>query len=261
MTLRRHPSRRAFLARASAVAGAAAFLGACRESTEPAEDRPYARLTSRPTGTSQPIESGIHELGLDPQGRDGFFYVPKSYAASTPAPLLVLLHGGGQSDTAWRSDTVTTLMDQLGAVLLAPESGGDTWDFPLTNLYGPDVTFIDQALAVVFRRCNIRRDAITLGGFSDGASEALGLGVINGDLFSAVMAFSPGSFQVPWFRGDPRVFVSHGTSDDVLLPSWTRDFIVPELKRMGFSVEFVEYDGGHVLPVGVFEPAVRAYVA
>ena len=253
----RRLNRREFLAGAATGLG---LLAACRDETAPAVDESYARLTSRPHTPSQTTTPGYHELGLFPLGRDGFYYVPEGYDPAVPAPLLILLHGGFQTDDVWRGTAVKDLMDELGAVLLAPESAGETWDFPVSNLYGPDVTFIDDALALVFDRCNIKSSSITLGGFSDGATEALGLGVINGDFFSSVMAFSPGGFQVPWSRGTPRVFVSHGTSDQILLPAWTRDFIVPELRRMGLTVEFVEFDGGHALPLTVFEPAVRSYI-
>ena len=41
-------------------------------------------------------------------------------------------------------------------------------------------------------RCSIDRRRIAVGGFSDGATYALTLGVSNGDLFPAVIAFSPG---------------------------------------------------------------------
>lgn len=238
------------------------MVAACRDSSGPAfNEELYARLRSRPVTPTESTTPGVHELGLYPDGRDGFFYVPRNYDAEVAAPLLVLLHGGGASDAEWRNVHVFGLMDELGIVLLAPESGGRTWDFPQTNYYGPDVTFIDQALGVVFQHCHIRADAITLGGFSDGATEALGLGVINGDFFSSVLAFSPGGFQVPLFRGKPRIFVSHGTSDPVLDYSWTRDFIVPELKRMGLTVEFVEFDGGHTLSKAVFDPAIRGFAA
>lgn len=44
---------------------------------------------------------------------------------------------------------------------------------------------------------------VAIGGFSDGASCALSLGLVNGDLFTHVMAFSPGlvvADEGPWLR-------------------------------------------------------------
>lgn len=250
-------TRRTFLSHLTL--GASTIVAACRDAT--AVEPGYARLTARPVRSTSLVSPGYHALGLEPGSiRDGFLYVPRGYSVRVPAPLVVLLHGGGQSATVWQTPFVAGLMDELGVVLLAPESRAETWDFEISGVYGHDVPFIDAALSIVFERCNIRPDAITLGGFSAGASEALGLGVINGDLFSGVMSFSPGSLNVPTARGLPRVFVSHGTNDSVVDPTWTRDFIVPELGRMGLRVEFIQFDGEHTLPRSIFEHAIRSYV-
>ena len=49
-----------------------------------------------------------------------------------------------------------------------------------------------------------------------GASYALSVGLTNGDLFSDILAFSPG-FMAPAVRhGAPNIFISHGTQDTVL---------------------------------------------
>ncbi len=53
-------------------------------------------------------------------------------------------------------------------------------------------------------------------GFSDGASYALSIGLTNGDLFTHVVAFSPGFASPVTYTGKPPVFVSHGTHDEVL---------------------------------------------
>ena len=79
--------------------------------------------------------------------------------------------------------------------------------------YGPDVEFIDRALDWVSNRLTLDTRRLAITGFSDGASYALSLGITNGDLFTRVIAFSPG-FMVPARRrGKPPVFVSHGTHD------------------------------------------------
>ena len=51
---------------------------------------------------------------------------------------------------------------------------------------------------------------LVIGGFSDGASYALSLGLINGQLFRKVAAFSPGFVVTGEPEGKPRVFISHG---------------------------------------------------
>ncbi len=96
-----------------------------------------------------------------------------------------------------------------------------------------------------------------LQGFSDGASYALGLGRANGDLFRRVIAFSPG--VVPRSdtadHGTPGIFISHGHSDAVLPFNRTATETVPALRQAGYVVEFIEFDGGHTVPVDVADQA------
>ena len=120
--------------------------------------------------------------------------------------------------------------------------------------------FIDSALALAFRRCNVDPQRIALAGFSDGATYSLSMGVANGDLFNELIAFSPGYFAPPGTRGTPRVFVAHGTSDPVLSFAYTRDHIVPTFERAGYDVRFVEFDGGHTVTRAVAEEAMQWFV-
>jgi phospholipase/carboxylesterase len=53
-------------------------------------------------------------------------------------------------------------------------------------------------------------------GFSEGVSYVLSVGLPNGDLFTHVIAFSPGFASSAAYRGKLPVFVSHGTRDKVL---------------------------------------------
>ena len=84
-----------------------------------------------------------------------------------------------------------SLADEVGCVLLVPDSRGPTWD-AITGVYGGDVSFINEALSLVFGRFTVDPARVVVAGFSDGASYALAIGRINGDLFTRVVAFSPG---------------------------------------------------------------------
>jgi phospholipase/carboxylesterase len=142
-----------------------------------------------------------------------------------------------------------------GILLLAPDSRGVTWDL-LVDGYGRDVAFLDEALATVFERCDVGRVAVA--GFSDGASYALSIGLANGDLFSHVIAWSPGFMAPPDLVGRPRVFVSHGTGDRVLPIERCSRRIVPRLRADGYDVRYEEFEGGHVVPPSVVAPALDA---
>ena len=172
-----------------------------------------------------------------------------------PAPLIVLLHGAGGS-AAHGISLLRSFADERGLVLLAPDSRGGTWDVILDK-YGPDVEFLDSALERVFEGIAIDAEQVAVGGFSDGASYALSLGLTNGDLFSSVLAFSPG-FAAPAMRvGRPRLFVSHGDADRVLGVDACSRRIVPALRRAGYEVTYREFEGGHSVPAEIGREAVR----
>jgi predicted esterase len=122
------------------------------------------------------------------------------------------------------------------------------------------VAFIDEALRQVFRMHPVDPARIAVSGFSDGASYARSLGVINGGLFSHVLAFSPG-FLIPTGAEDrPKVFVSHGIHDDVLPIGPCSRRIVPALEAAGYDVEYREFDGGHVVPREMVDRAVARFL-
>ena len=196
---------------------------------------------------------GEHNLGLDAK-RDGLLYVPAGYARERPAPLVVTLHGAGGS-AARALSFLRPLADESNLLLLAPQSRGATWDV-IRGGYGPDVSFIDRALAQVFARYAVDASRVAVGGFSDGASYALSLGLTNGDLFTHVLAYSPGFAAPADKRGRPRFYVSHGTRDEVLPIEVCSRRIVPQLKEAGYEVRYREFDGPHTVPPDVARESV-----
>lgn len=210
-------------------------------------------LSARPGVPSAPAAPGLHRLGLD-SGRDALLYVPPAIASGEPGPLLLMLHGAG-GDGRNALGMMRPLADESGVVLLAPDSRGRTWDVIL-GAYGPDVAFIDLALAAAFDRCAVDAERVAIGGFSDGASYALSLGVANGDLFTHVLAFSPGFMAPPAQRGAPRIYVSHGTGDGVLPIDRCSRPLVPRLQAAGYDVLYREFAGAHTVPADVAREAV-----
>jgi phospholipase/carboxylesterase len=192
-------------------------------------------------------------LGLD-AGRDGVLYVPET--ADPGAPLLVFLHGAtGTGRTHLRA--VLAAVDRYGAILVAPDSRGPTWDLIVEGRFGPDVAFLDRVLDAVIDRVDADTGRLAIGGVSDGASYALSIGLTNGDVLPTVLAFSPGFLVAPYPTGKPRVFVSHGRTDPVLpIDSCSRSF-VPSMREAGYDVNFREFDGGHTVPPPVSDEAVR----
>jgi phospholipase/carboxylesterase len=166
-----------------------------------------------------------------------------------------MLHGagGGARDTLVNS---RPLADVTNTIFLAIDSRGVTWDV-LSGRFGPDIAFIDQALDWVFTRCAVDPTRLAIGGFSDGASYALSVGLANGDLFTQVLAFSPGFMLPPVVVGKPRVFISHGTNDQVLSIDSTSRTFVPQLRHAGYQVRYHEFAGPHTVPLEVAREALE----
>lgn len=221
-----------------------------RETPEiPPRDRAEAaaegRLLARPGRPEKEARRGLQPLGLGGR-RDGWLYVPQGYRADRPAPLVLMLHGAG-GDGKGGLSPFRKLADEAGLLLLSPDSRQQTWDV-LYGRFGPDVTFIDRALEHTFARCAVDPARIAAEGFSDGASYALSVGLTNGGLFTHVIAFSPGFMAPAAQRGRPRIYVSHGSRDQVLPVERCSRRIVPRLQRAGYDVRYHEFDGPHTVP-------------
>lgn len=145
--------------------------------------------------------------------------------------------------------------DAFGVTLLAPKSADYTWD-AIRGSFGTDVAFIDDSLRAAFAISAVDRKHFAVSGFSDGATYAIALGRANGDLFSHVLAFSPG-FLIPVTTvGHPRFFLSHGTRDPILPIDGASRSIARELRRENLSVKLREFEGEHRVPP---EMALEAY--
>jgi phospholipase/carboxylesterase len=260
---------------AAFAAFAAVAVHACTVATDfsPGND---GRLTARPSSASTTTrgaaadkpttdQPGLGALSAEfapgttrplklERSRDAVVQVPAK-ATGQPLALLVMLHGaGGSGEGVLRR--VASAAEDAGVAVLAPDSRDSTWD-GIRGGFGPDVTFIDRALARVFERVPIDPERVAVGGFSDGATYALSLGLVNGDLFRRVVAFSPGFIVGGTPQGKPQFFVSHGRADQILPIEQCSRVIVPQLQRRGYDVTFREFDGGHQVPPDTAVEALR----
>ncbi len=244
-------SRRDFL-KVGASALAVPMLAGCNSAVAPAA-APSSRLSAQPGSPTIQPTLGLSELGLGNM-RDGLLYVPQNHSWDTPAPLFIGLHGAGGAAANWAS--YPDRAETRGMVFLAPDSRGTTWDLSRGG-FGPDVEFLDRALKYTFERCRIDPSHIALGGFSDGASYTLSLGVSNGDLFSHLIAYSPGYFSpAEPLVGKPPIYISHGNVDTILSVRNTRESIVLTLSNADYDVTYEEFDGDHEVPAEISESAL-----
>ncbi|MET8309330.1 phospholipase [Micromonospora sp. NPDC005173] len=217
----------------------------------PADDQRHGRLTAR---AHQPVASA--PTGLMPMtgahgGPLAMAYAPEPATDGTAYRLVVLLHGAGGS-ARQGLDLLLPVADAHHLLLVAPQASASSWDL-IAGGFGVDVRRIDGLLATVFDGYPVRE--VTLGGFSDGASYALSLGLANGDLVDAVLAFSPGFAAPPVTHGRPRIFVSHGVDDRVLPIDLCSRRLVPHLHSLGYDVTYEEFPGGHEVSTPVRQSA------
>jgi phospholipase/carboxylesterase len=200
------------------------------------------RLSSRHHQPGTAIIPGEHVLD-DINGRRAILYVPPSYKAANPAPFMMMLHGArGDGDGTLASQRAAA--EEHGVVLLCPSTRSGTWD-AIRGSFSHDFEKIDALLTQVFDRCNIDPTRVASAGFSDGASYALTLGLLNGDFFTHIIAHSPGFIIADNWQGMPAVYLSHGHEDQVLPFDRCGAVIAARLDRAGYSPRFDVFDGGH----------------
>jgi phospholipase/carboxylesterase len=211
--------------------------------------------TATSARSASPCAPGVHRLQLG-NGRSALMRVGPGDEADKKA-LILVLHGAGGSArdglSAFRGG-----WDARNVVLVAPAARGQTWSLLLGT--GDDLPTVDRALTQAFARCTIDPARVGIGGFSDGATYALSLGVANGRLFHAIMALSPGGVHARKRVGKPRIFVAHGTNDHVLPFAQTRNELIPELRHEGYAVTFRTFAGGHSAPAAISHAAVRWFL-
>jgi len=225
------------------------LFAACEDKVE--YDDP--RLTAQIKPPTKSISKGVSDLTFSGK-KSGILYVPQSYSSDTKTPLIVALHGASGSSSFWKS--YYGRAEERGFILLALDSKDYTWD-AIINGYGDDLRQIDKSLKYVFDRCYIDEEKVTLAGYSDGATYTLSLGPSNGDLFTHLIAYSPGYFiySEP-IIGKPKIYISHGSDDPVLSVETTRETIVPYFSDDGYDVTYYEFRGGHTVPAFVSEQAI-----
>ncbi|WP_294080685.1 hypothetical protein [Sphingomonas sp.] len=220
---------------------------------QPAAADPAARIVA---------VSGVVEL---PEGALAF--VPPGLEA--PAPLLVLLHGGGGSPKEMLGRFRDAAV-RRGIILLAPKSTGATWDMveeigrarralvrtaPTARL-SVDPPRINRAFHALRPFVHIDPGRVAIGGFSDGATYALTVGTANPPLFRTLLIFSPGmAYLSGGDHAGQRLFLSHGRKDPVLSFDASRSRFVPALIAAGLQVTFRPFDGLHEIPDDVLDDA------
>lgn len=131
-------------------------------------------------------------------------YIPASYRAGSPAPLVFVLHGTDWNENAffdesrrYPKDGVQNAAEKYGALAVCPRGRGNT------EYRGIGENDVFCVLEEVRKRFRIDEDRIYLTGHSMGGSGSAYLGLHHPDLFAAAAPLaSPYSF--PWIAANAR---------------------------------------------------------
>lgn len=207
--------------------------------------------------SEQPLPPGRNMLGIAVE-RDAMLVVPEGLDTSAPLPLLVMFHGAGGFP-----EKVLPFLEQhaqqRGFLLLLPHSMLPTWDIVIGG-NGPDLERLNAALRKVAAHFRIDPEHFGFAGFSDGGSYSLSTGITNGDLVSHVIVFSGGFMSVFIQQGTPKVFIAHGLVDEQLPIETSGRAHADKLKAAGYDVEYVEFNGRHVIHPPVVELAMDFFL-
>ena len=176
-----------------------------------------------------------------------YLYYPPGYSesAAEPYPLLLFLHGGGES-----GQDLETLKTGGPPKMLA-----EGYEFPFLILAPQNphakqwwnVRAVKQLLDTVVQHNNVDPRRIYLTGLSRGGSACWDMAVQYPETFAA-MAVVCGMAPLPyasWIDKQLAIWVFHGTEDRVI-PFSESEQMVARLRELGYDVTFTSYEGvGH----------------
>jgi phospholipase/carboxylesterase len=170
--------------------------------------------------------TGVIHANNDRGDRGGFsVYVPETYDASKPLPLIVALHGGHGHGRLFLWSWIREARSR-GAILLSPTSFGDTW-----SLMEPDVDIdnLERMLRQIKEHWEIDATRVLLTGMSDGGTFAYLSGLRVDAPFTHVAPMSSGFHPLlledaerDRISGLP-IYIVHGTLDWMFSPHAARD--------------------------------------
>ncbi|HCX67142.1 phospholipase [Parvibaculum sp.] len=194
--------------------------------------------------------TGIHHFGNERKQRGGFsLYVPETYDATRPHPLIVACHGGSGHGRGFLWTWLTAARSR-GAILLSPTSLDTTW-----SLMEPeqDRASLARMIAHVNERWNIDATHVLLTGMSDGGTFTYLAGLAGGPythLAPVSSAWHPmliGSADPARLNGLP-VYITHGALDWMFAADMAR-LASSELSAAGAEVTYREIaDLSHTYP-------------
>ena len=190
-----------------------------------------------------PQTRGLHALQLDVPGAAPVLYalaVPDGYRSSTPAPLVIVLHPGGQRTRYYGGEFMRRVVEpalrQMKAIMIAPDCSGRDWSDP--SCEKPVLALVDLAT----RSYNIDKKRVLVVGYSMGGRGTWHMAASHPELFTAAipMAASTRGMTIDRLGRQP-TYVIHSREDEVV-PFEPAEENAMELKKLKRDVEFEALD-------------------
>jgi len=165
-------------------------------------------------------------------------FVPVDYKTSQSVPLVLALHFGGDPEGAGRAVLeilVAQAFQDLGAVIVAPDSKGGPW------ISAANERAIDLLMDETMKTYNVDKKKVAISGFSAGATGSWQYGLKYPERFSAVIPVSgtPPATTTGWRLP---VLAIHSI-DDTVQPIRPTQLYIAELKKNGARAELIELSG------------------
>jgi predicted peptidase len=190
-----------------------------------------------------PVAKGLHPLQADVPGVGEVLYavsVPDGYRPSQPAPLVLVLHPGGQGPRHYGAQFMRMVVEpalrQLHPIMIAPDCPARDWSD--AGCEKSVMTLIDGAM----RSYQIDRRRVLVVGFSMGGRGTWYMAARHPDLFTAAipMAASTRGLTIDQLGRQPS-YIIHSRADEVV-PFDPAEEIARDLKKLGREVHFEPLD-------------------
>ncbi len=182
-------------------------------------------------GMRKILSQGLETIQVDGRDRTYIVYTPDSYDASTPMPLVLVLHGGGgNAENAQKMSEMNAVADREGFIVVYPNGTGRldyrllTWN-AADNCCGfahdeqvDDVQFFRELIAQLQQDYTIDPNRIYVTGMSNGGMMSYKLACELSDVIAAVAPVA-GAFNLADCQPTHpvSVIIFHGTADEHVL--------------------------------------------
>lgn len=178
--------------------------------------------------------AGAHTIDHNGTNREYMLYIPSTYDASNPTPVVLNFHGfGGDANSYMEYADLRSLADAENFILVYPQGtcldGSSHWNPSLPSAdnksTADDLGFIATLITELSANYSINTERIYACGFSNGGMFAYGLAQHQSELIAAVGCVSGALLELDVYPNRPKSIISiHGTSDGVIAYNGNGDY-------------------------------------